>query len=405
MIMKSRSLVLFESAIKSPESRKSYSYSFREFKKFAKIHDCDQIVKLDTEKIQKILEDWVMHLTDKGLKSNTIRAKLCAIELFLDMNKKPFHKKILHKLIPSSDYVPGGEIPFTTEDIQRFLDSTTKLRTKALVHFLASTGGRPAGITDPVLRLKHIEDMPYGCKSIKIYDGSKEGYFAFLTPEAAKALDHYHDSRKRNGESLDSESPVFVNYDKPNPAKKNDYLSAKSVGVIMQNLIKTSGIERTKQGNRFDKATTYGFRKRFNTILKLNNDVNSNIAEKLMAHKNGLDGSYLKPTKEECFAEFLKAVSNLTVSDESRNKLKIKKLEQEKSAIERLESEVKKLREWVDPTLDRRIALESDLVTGLVPFELPDIPRYGHLRLQQKVMKDPATYGYLRHLFPKRYPA
>ena len=61
------------------------------------------------------------------------------------------------------------------------------------------------------------------------------------------------------------------------------------------------------------------FRKRFNTILKINNDVNSNIAEKLMAHKKGLDGVYLQPTREECFNEFVKAILQLTVDDSQRN--------------------------------------------------------------------------------------
>ena len=51
------------------------------------------------------------------------------------MNKVLFHKKIIRKLIPSSDYIPGGEKPFTTDDIQRFLKATTKPRTKALVLF------------------------------------------------------------------------------------------------------------------------------------------------------------------------------------------------------------------------------------------------------------------------------
>ena len=108
-------------------------------------------------------------------------------------------------------------------------------------------------------------------------------------------------------------------------------------------MLKKAGVQRVKTGNRFDKATIYGFRKRFNTILKLNNDVNSNIAEKLMAHKKGLDGAYLKPTREECFTEFLKAVEQLTISDESRDKIKINTLEKEKSEVEELKSMIYKM--------------------------------------------------------------
>jgi integrase/recombinase XerD len=58
--------------------------------------------------------------------------------------------------------------------------------------------------------------------------------------------------------------------------------------------------------------------------LKLNNDVNSNIAEKLMAHKRGLDGTYLQPTREQCFAEFVKAIPDLTIDQTERQKAIIK---------------------------------------------------------------------------------
>jgi len=343
LTVNSRSLTLFESAIKSPESRKIYMYSLNEFMKFAKIQDSDEIIKLETDKIQKILEDWVIQLKNKGLKAHTIRGKLAAIVLFLEMNRVLFHKKILHKLIPSDDYIPGGDTPFTTEEIQRMLNSTTKLRTKALVHFLASTGVRPASITDPVLRLEHVKDMPNNCKSVKIYDGSKESYFAFLTPEASKALDQYLSSRRLNKEELNPKSPVFANYDKPNPTKKYNYMSTKSLRHLLENLIKASGIERTKKGNRFDKAPVYGFRKRFNTTLKLKNDVNSNIAEKLMAHKNGLDGVYFTPTREECFAEFEKAIPELTIDQTERQKAIIAKKNEEISELQRNKERIENL--------------------------------------------------------------
>ncbi len=388
MIVYSRTLALFESAIKSPESKRNYTYSLNEFMKFIKITDPDDIPKLGSEKIRNFLKDWIIHLRNKQLKANTIRTKLCGIELLLEMNDILINKKILHKLLPSSDYVPGGGTPFTTEEIQRMLKSTTRLRSKALVHFFASTGARPASITDPVLRLKHIKEMPQDCKAVRIYDGSKDAYWSFLTPEASQALDHYLKSRKLNGENLSQESPVFANYNKPNPTMKNDYLSAKSVRNIMKNLIKASGIERTKDGNRFDKAPVYGFRKRLNTILKLNNDVNSNVAEKLMAHKKGLDGSYLRPTKEECFAEFKKAIPELTISDEARDKLKISKLQKEKTEIEGLRKEVTELKSWVNYDIDKRLVLETNPVTGEVPFEIPDLPRYRYLKFQRSLKNE-----------------
>jgi len=244
--MESRSFQLFEASIKSPKTLTTYTYSLHQFMRFAKIKNYDDIPKLTTDKIQKLLENWIMNLAKRELKSTAIQTKLSAVESFLEMNKVIFHKKILHRLIPSSDYIPGGEVPFTNEEIKKMLSTTTKLRTIALIHFLASTGARPGGIVDPVLKLKHLEDMPHNCKAVKLYDGSKERYWSFLTPEASKALDDYHNSRKLNKEKLTDESPVFANHNKSTVKKINEHLSDKSLRLILSNLIKVAGIERKK---------------------------------------------------------------------------------------------------------------------------------------------------------------
>ena len=74
-----------------------------------------------------------------------------------------------------------------------------------------------------------------------------------------------------------------------------------------------STIIRLKHGNRFNVQADHGFRKRFNTILKIDNSVNHNIAEKLMGHKNGLDWVYFTPSLEEPFTEFKKVINQLQV--------------------------------------------------------------------------------------------
>jgi integrase/recombinase XerD len=100
-------------------------------------------------------------LSTKGIKGSTIRVKLAPVELFVDMNRITYFKRILHKIIPRDGGVLGGSEPFTTTEIKRMLESTKKLRTKAFVHFLASTGIRPGAIIDPILRRKR---MNWGCE-------------------------------------------------------------------------------------------------------------------------------------------------------------------------------------------------------------------------------------------------
>ena len=323
----------FDDAIKYDSTRRSYHYYLNGFMRFANFEDYDELAKLETDEIQKLLENWVRALKKKNLISNTISTKLNAAELFFDMNKKTWYRKIVRKMLPDNDRIPGGDVPFTTEEVLKIKQVAKKPRDIAIIDFLACTGVRPGCLSDPVLRLKHLEDMPNGCKAVKVYDGSRDGYWAFLTPEATESLNRYLKWRKFNGEELGPDSVLFKTYE--NPHKKKDHLGADSVRQMLVNLLKLAGIERKKTKNRYDKAIVYGFRKRFNGILKMNNDVNSNIAEKLMAHKNGLDGNYLKPTREQCFAEFVKAITELTISDEARDKAKIADLEKEKSVLQK----------------------------------------------------------------------
>jgi len=125
-------------------------------------------------------------------------------------------------------------------------------------------------------------------------------------------------------------------------------MSVYSVRRTLGKLMKAAEIQRTKVGARYDQAIVYGFRKRFNGILKMNNNVNSNIAEKLMAHKNGLDGIYLKPTREECYTEFVKAIPDLTLDPTEKLKAENEKLEKEKSELEKKNEELLEYKMKVD---------------------------------------------------------
>ncbi len=315
-----RSFVLFENSCKSPKTLESYNWSLDKFLKFTKLKNYDALVTLDNDFLQELLENYLFSLKKRHLKRKTIDTMFNGIECFLDANKKTYYKKALHKMFPA-DTKHGSEKPYTTEDVQKLLSGTVSKRNKALILFFASTGARPGALFDPVLRFRHLHTMPLGCKGILIYEDSTEEYWAFLTPESTKALEEYRDERIRSGEKITPESPLFRN---ENNMKKVKPVTYQSIISVLRVIVKHTDIERIKKGARFDKAIFYGFRKRFNTILKINNDVNSNIAEILMAHRRGLDGAYLKPTREECFAEFVKAIPKLTVNESARLNEKIR---------------------------------------------------------------------------------
>jgi len=123
-------------------------------------------------------------------------------------------------------------------------------------------------------------------------------------------------------------------------------------------LLEKAGLRKIQKGvnkTRHSKRIFYGFRKRYNTILKDNMNVNPNTAEKLMGHKNGLDGVYYNPTIQKRFIEFSKAIPDLIISDSERQKIKIEKLEQKKTELEQKEKEIENLKENMEKIVDEKI--------------------------------------------------
>jgi len=317
---------LFVNAIRTEATKLSYTTSLEKFKDFCKVKKYSQFTKMSTPKLKAFLVSYLTHLKSKNLTHSSISLYLSSIELFLDMNEVSYPKKVIRRLLPTENKKQGGERPYSTDEIKRMLEVSPKLRTKALIHFFTSTGCRPNALHDPIVKINDLIDLPDGCKSILLYEDSKEESWTFLTPEAVKAIDDYIRSRKLNGEHFDENSPLFEN--KGNP------IAFRAIRHIITRTIKNAGIQRTKKGARYDKALIYGFRKRFNTILKITDGLNANIAEKLMAHKRGLDGVYLKPTMQECHTEFKKAIIEITINADERQRLEIQNKQQEITDLE-----------------------------------------------------------------------
>ena len=327
---------LFLSGIGNEKTRKKYEYYLERFLNESKIKSYSSLIELDDDTRQDIIEKYLLMLKEKGLKRSSVRPVLYAIELFFDMNKKILHKTVLRKMVQGiPDHKIGGEKAYTNEDIRKMLKVIPDSRAKILIHFMASLGARPGVIVDPILTFGMIETMPLGCLAVHMYENSNEHYWGFLTPEATNALHEYRDERIRHGEKITKDSPVFrTDYNEIGQAPVKP-LSENNAFQIINRIVKNARIERVKIGNRYDKALNTAFRKRFNTIMKTTNDVNVNLAEKLMGHSVTipLDNTYLNALKDKLFIEFKKAIPELTIDNSERDKIKIQKLKDEKSEL------------------------------------------------------------------------
>ena len=302
---KPRGMVLFEESIKSKYTKKNYICHLNQFMLFSNIKTIDELLEISNYKIQCLLEDYLIELK-QTTNPNSIPSKFQGIKHFCVMNRVNINWNIIQKMYPQKQKI-GNLRCYTTKEIRKLISDVENIRDKAIIHFLASTGAR-IGVFDHELSVRHLKKMPYGCNAINLYAGHIEEYWAFLTPQATKMLDSYHNYRKEQGEKFSEHTPIFAT-----KTKIPDQLGWNGARSVIYRAISKCNEIRNKQNDRYDVQADHGFRKRFNTTLKLNNSINYNIAEKLMGHKNGLDGVYLTPTIEQCFTEFKKAIQDLTI--------------------------------------------------------------------------------------------
>ena len=133
--MQQRSMRLFEIGLKSKETAVVYNSHIERLRKYAKVDDYDSLLKADQKSIQRLAEDYLMHIIGK-VSPNSIRGYMAPIELFFSMNDVVLNTKKLHKMFPS-EVKPEGYGAYTREDIRKMLEATSSKRSKAVNRCLA----------------------------------------------------------------------------------------------------------------------------------------------------------------------------------------------------------------------------------------------------------------------------
>jgi len=289
--------------------------------------ELDDFIQLENKEIENTVIDYILEVKQR-YNPNTVPTMITPVKAFLEMNDVILNWKKLVRFFPDK-IKKSGQSAWTTEDVQKMLMHARKMSTKAMIHVFASTGCRVGGVVD--LKIKNVTNMPYGCKMVMVYADDKDEYPTFLTPEASFAYDEHIKSRMDRGENLTADSYVF--------SKKNGKpTDPRSIYNIMKYVVTNANLRGdiltgTRGGARYRTQLLHGFRKRFNTVMKLNNDVNDNAIEKMMGHKNGLDGTYLQIEPKTLFENFMKGVFDLTVSEEHRLKCETNELKREKTEL------------------------------------------------------------------------
>lgn len=311
-IEQTRSFQLFLSAIKSEATEITYVYWLNKWLDHNKCSNHDELLQKSPQEIQKDIENFLLKLrTNDKLSSSRIATQFNAIILFYSMNDVILNVIKLRKMLPKYQSLWERK-PYTTKQIQKIIKAIDiskqkknkhwgyrKPRAKALILFFASSGVRVGSITE--LKIKHLEKMG-DLYCVKVYGDSNQSYYTFITPEATKALDEYLALRK----NLDQDSFVFD-------------LSSHAVQKLLERLV--SKVEDTpafegEDTNEFnDISLVHGFRSRFNTILRTQQNPNIGLIESMMGHSfsNKLDANYLKATPKQLLDEYSKSIKDLTI--------------------------------------------------------------------------------------------
>lgn len=347
LIQESEPYRLFINSLRSAESRKSYPVYLKKYMEIQGIGDL--LFEKDPRTIERQIIDFIIKMKAKGKGYGCLHNYVNCVLSYYRINDVILNQSKISKFMPEQIRVRKDRA-YTHEEISRLLEIADE-RIRVIILLMASTGIRIGAIPD--LRLRNIEKKSNAFYKIAVYENFKQEYFTYCSNECAQAIDLYLDFRKRYGEKLGPDSFLIrEQFDVRNqfairiPIKTRP----RTLAFKLMDLAHRVGIRKKEQlvegqtcadgaSLRKEVAIAHGFRKFFTTQC-INSKINSEIREMLLGHKIGLASCYYRPTEEDIFNEYLKAVDLLTINEENRLRRKVEKMEVEKDRIERIEQQI-----------------------------------------------------------------
>ena len=317
---------LFVDSLRSNETRKHYITYFQKYQDFMGTNDlfCGNNPRLIEHKIIEFLGI----LKQRGLEFHAVSNYVFSILAFYKINDIVLNITKIGKFLP--EYKKKKDRSYSHQEIHNLLNFVDE-RYRIIILILASTGIRIGALPD--LQLKHLEG-----NRLTIYENSNAEYITFCTPECRQAIDPYLEMRKRYGENITPES-LLIREQFDSRSRINKKQRQLKSYTIARRLIDLS----IRCGTRNDEVKIcHGFRKFFTTQL-INSKVGSEIREMLLGHKIGLASAYYRPTEQDMYEEYEKAIDLLTINEENRLRKKVEVLTIEKSRLDRIEEKMLKM--------------------------------------------------------------
>jgi len=344
-------LDLFEQSIKSEYTRVVYTTCL---KKYFEFPGSSKFINMtDTRKIEDHITDFITSMKKEGKSFRAIYNYVSAICKYYRMKRVSLDTKHIREYLPEFKKSKKDR-PYEYEEIRRLLDIADE-RMRTVILLLASTGMRIGAV--PGLRLRNIEkveiDAATSIYKIMVYEGFKEEYITFATPECTVAIDSYLKMRERYGEKLNTNSFVIrEQFDIRDPFAiskckevKANTLTGKLIDLAVRAGIRQKEVLEGKPHGtiRNDVPIAHGFRKFFTTQL-VKSDVKSELRWLLEGHNlKANDPAYIRTQEEDLLEQYQKGIDNLTIDPANRLQRTVETLKIEKSRIDGLEAKIQKL--------------------------------------------------------------
>jgi integrase len=343
----------FLNACKTAATRILYGKGLDYFMDYIKLgrEEYDKLLERDPKLIQMDIIRFINHMKQKNNSYATISGYVSGLNKFLIMNDVlTLNWKKIRNNFPDHEKV-AEDRPYTHEEIKKFLDITTP-RNKAFILTMCSGGLRIGGI--PGLRIKDLTPIDeYGIYRLHVYAKSRrDNYYTFCSPEARSAIDSYLEWRKRFGERITDDSPVFCIEYNAYDMRMTKNIKPCTVDAIthaMDRLLRATGMRNVgienQERNRREIMRCHGLRKFFESnAFKAGMD--PIYIRRLQGQESGLEDSYLKIPEQDLLlgdsehVGYIGIIDQLTINEENRLRRKVQeykiKAEKVDSALERI---------------------------------------------------------------------
>ena len=253
---------------------------------------------------------------------------------FFQINNDEFHLTIrnFQRDLPPDESTStyGDDRPYTTNEIAQVIQ-VSDLRTRVAILLLCSSGMRIGALHSlQIGDLTPVTINKITLYRIQVYARARDRYYTFCTPECYNVIvDYYLKDRERCGEELKDKNPLIreqFNPDNPFTINSPRFVSTRGIEYMITHALKRAGVRKPKEVHM-----SHGFCKFFKSQAESFSAMKSINIELLMGHNIGVSGHYYKPTEQEVFHDYLKAVDALTIVSAQTLEKQVKDLEDKHS--------------------------------------------------------------------------